>query len=397
MTQLDIQKAAWFTPTPRGWGLVLVHEGPPGRGKTRRIEGLARRCNFPCMTLGASKGENAYGEYAVPHQRPDGSWVVVRPASDWVAEFTPERGGVVFTDEITSQPQAIQAMQLELLLDGRLGSHLFDPRVRFTGACNPVDYAANGTETASALANRVGWMESKPPSNEEWTEYMLGRGAFSRYRDETPIDAIAEEARVLAAWPDAYAKAAALATTFVSTQVDERGHGWKNREPKASDPRAARAYPTDRSCEMATLAFASSLVHGLNDDDCEEFVKAFVGREFTTAFFTWMETSDTVDVPAVLDGKAGWKPDTRVDRVVVVLSTAVKIVSEPTCPNRAARATVLAGMLTAVGESMQDLVVPMVNRLVNAKVPPLAHSAYVPVLARVHKAMGTWRDVNRKS
>ena len=363
--------AAVFTPTSKGWGLPVLFEGEPGVGKSAVIEDFATDCGLACEVLSAAeRGEGAFGVVPVPS-----GGLLTYPAPDWVSRMS--NGGIVFCDEITSSPPALQAPQMGLVHAKRIGSFTLGPRVRVIGACNPPDVAANGYDLAPPLANRFGWVRWPAPTVEEHAEYMLG----SLGTTKTPIDAFAEEARVMSLWPEAMAKAVGLEVAFLGAHQD-----WKNKFPKSADASASRAWPSDRSWENAVRALASASVHSLTQEETDTFVSGFIGRPAYEAFSVFIENTDMPNVVEVLDGKAPFTHKaSRLDQSAALMNSAIALLTPTTCPNREARAEILWDILSQVGANAKDLVVPIARHLVGLQ---LRGKSYVKVLSSI-------RDVSR--
>lgn len=199
MEHARIVHAAYYTPTPAGWGLPMFFEGEPGVAKSSFLRAFAARQGDPCEVLsGAERGEGAFGVIPVPDVK---RGIINYPAPDWTAAF--KDGGLVFLDEITSNPPIIQAPCMGLMLDRRIGSHQLGPRVRVWAACNPASIATNGYDLSPPLANRGGWLTWHAPTIAEHVAYMLGQAGD---KDDSKMDARKEEARVEAEWPAAYAR-----------------------------------------------------------------------------------------------------------------------------------------------------------------------------------------------
>lgn len=360
--------AALFTPMKWGWGLPLLFWGQPGIGKTSVIESYAERCGLPCRVLSpGTDGEGAFGVVPVPQ---DG--VLTFPPPAWTAAM--QNGGLVFVDEATSAPPILQASIMGLLTARRIGAHVFGPRVRVMGACNPPEIAANGFDLSSPLGNRFGHIDTEPPTVEEHRAYML-RSADGG--DEAPIDARAEEARVMLAFPEAFAYAIGLESAFLAA----KGAAFKNnptgakltatgREQATTARRGKgpRAWPSDRSWEYAVRAFASAEVHGLSALERDQLIAGFVGPEVAESFTIFVEELDLPSIPDLLDGKVSWKADsTRLDKTAAVFTSACALVTPPNATNRESRAKAFWELLEKNQQGALDLVAPCVEALVGAK------------------------------
>ncbi|MFH2126135.1 MAG: hypothetical protein ABIK12_06435, partial [Pseudomonadota bacterium] len=245
--------AALFTPTRRGWGLPVLCWGEPGVGKSDMIEQLGARAGLPteCLAPG-ERGEGAFGVVPVPAG--DGDAMVLRyPAPEWTTRM--QAGGLVFVDELTTAPPALQPPLLGLCLARRIGGAQLGPRVRVLAAANEVDDAAGGYDLGAALLNRFCHLAWQTPTVEQHIGYMAQASTGDTVE---PLDAIQEEARVLAGWPAAYAQACGLEAGYL-----RRFPQAKNTKPKPGS--TDRAWPSDRTWEMAVRAWATARVHGLDD------------------------------------------------------------------------------------------------------------------------------------
>lgn len=371
----DIIKAAIFTPGKRGWGMPLLFWGPGGVGKSDIIEEVGREWRMHVEVLSPSeRGEGAFGVTPMPRKTSSGSYVVTYPAPDWIEAFEDFDGrGVVFVDELTTAPSVLQAPMLGLIQARRIGGATLGPGVRIIAAANPPEIAANGWELAPPLANRLGHMTWDAPTEDEWAGFMLSDSGLDN-GNATRHDPAAEEARVVAAWPSAYAKASGLITSFHT-----RNRGKLHNHPKVGDPQAGRAWCSHRSWSNATRAAASAEVHGLSESDQVNMLAAFVGDGVVKELLTFKANMDLPDPAEVLDGKVKWEHDPdRIDRSYAVLNSLVSLaVTSDT--NRASR---VGKLWSIIDKTAADDVVAMA-------IPPLSkarltsHPGALPVLARV--------------
>lgn len=377
----NILKASLFTPLNGGrWGLPMLCWGPPGAAKTAFIEEVCARYNLPCETLSPSeRGEGAFGVVPVPQTVKVGkesTTLLTYPAPEWVHRFLETGRGVVFVDEATSTPPALQAPLMGLIHAHRIGGITLPLGVRVLGAANPPQVAAGGYDLAPPLANRFGHLDWEVPTIDQHAQFMMrgssGHGGVSKLLQtddgeeptELAYDAVAEEKRVLAAWPIAYAKAVGLETAFL-----QRRRGLKNVFPKSNDPKVSRAWPSDRSWEAATRAYASAEVHGLDSTESETFVEAFIGNGAASEWFGWMTSQDLPDPARLLDGKITFKHEAaRVDRTFAVLQACAALVCPRQAQRRTERANVLWELLQELAGSKADtdIIVPTATAMIEA-------------------------------
>ena len=357
----EILRAALFTPISEGrWGLPILFWSDPGEGKTSVIREVCADYGLPCTVLSPGEmGEGAFGVIPVP----DKSGVIKYPPPEWTLAHD-DAGGVVFIDEMSSTPPALQPPLLGLLFARRIGGKTLSARTRVIGAANPPEVAAGGFDLAPPVANRCGHIDWSAPTPDEHAAYMMSGSTGGRESTKKTFDAEAEEARVLAAWPDAWAWAVGLETAFL-----RRRPGLKNKCPKAGDPKASKAWPSDRSWENATRALASARVNGLSEVVRDEFVTSFIGSGPANEWFAFIADSDLPDPSDVLDGKVRFSHDrTRLDRTAAVLTACVSLVTPNGAARRAERVSALWSLFAELHEekSLGDVLVPPVFAMTRA-------------------------------
>jgi hypothetical protein len=73
---------------------------------------------------------------------------------DWAVRLVRAGRGLLFLDELSTAPPAVQAALLRLVLERRIGALRLPPGVRIVAAANPRSSAADGWELSPPLANR---------------------------------------------------------------------------------------------------------------------------------------------------------------------------------------------------------------------------------------------------
>jgi hypothetical protein len=138
------------TPTPRGHlGVPTLLWGPPGEGKTSFVESF-QRAEFPVVTLIASIHDPT--DFSGLPVYENGRMRFAPP--EWSFAFEERQDGILFLDELTTAPPAVQAALLRVVLERRVGMKTLPDRVRIVAAANPPDQVAGGWELTPPLANR---------------------------------------------------------------------------------------------------------------------------------------------------------------------------------------------------------------------------------------------------
>lgn len=73
---------------------------------------------------------------------------------DWAVRLVRAGQGLLFLDELSTAPPAVQAALLRVVLERRIGALRLPPGVRIVAAANPRSSAADGWELSPPLANR---------------------------------------------------------------------------------------------------------------------------------------------------------------------------------------------------------------------------------------------------
>jgi hypothetical protein len=217
--------------------------------------------------------------------------------------------------------------------------------------------AGGGYDMATTLINRVIQIDWESPSLEEWQNYMMGAAD-----NDVQMDAAMEEQRVLAAWPEAFAKARGLMVGF-SNKAPHLIHV----QPKANDPAASRPWPSRRSWELATRVLAGADVHDLDVLERQVLLSGCVGPGAAGEFLAYSEDTEMPEPADLLDGKVKWKADTRLDRTMAVLSSCTALVTADGAAKQAARAEAMWGLLGDVAEAQTDLAIPHARALCRAR------------------------------
>ena len=322
---------------PPRWGLPMLFQSSPGAGKTDILNDLGSAYQFPVVCLSpGTHGEGAFGVTPVPQkvwEKDIERMILGYPPPEWVLALV--NGGILFVDELTTAPPALQPPMLGMIQERMVGFYRFPNRVRVMGACNPVSLSAGGYALSAPVANRMGHYEWEPPTAVEWGQWLISH-ALGGYNGPT-FDAQAEEDRVLSLWPNEWAHCAGLVAAFTA----RKGEGVLMQVPPDGDPRLSGAWASLRTWEFATRAWASARVHKLNDVQRDKMIAAFVGCGPRDELLSFVEKQDLPDAAEVLDGRLPWKHDRkRLDRTYAVLSACTSLVTsmKPSDAQRAPRA-----------------------------------------------------------
>ncbi|MFD8820616.1 AAA family ATPase, partial [Streptomyces sp. NPDC059627] len=134
--------------------LPVLLWGEPGIGKTAALNRLAEALDLPLTTVIASVHEPSdFAGLPVVGDDPAVQGVPMAPP-DWAVRLVQAGRGLLFLDELSTAPPAVQAALLRLVLERRVGALRLPPGVRIVAAANPRSSAADGWELSPPLANR---------------------------------------------------------------------------------------------------------------------------------------------------------------------------------------------------------------------------------------------------
>jgi hypothetical protein len=134
--------------------LPVLLWGEPGIGKTAALIQLAAALDLPLTTVIASVHEPSdFSGLPIVGDDPAEQGVPMAPP-DWAVRLVRAGRGLLFLDELSTAPPAVQAALLRLVLERRIGALRLPPGVRIVAAANPRSSAADGWELSPPLANR---------------------------------------------------------------------------------------------------------------------------------------------------------------------------------------------------------------------------------------------------
>src|SRR3954466_5519103 len=135
--------------------LPVLLWGEPGIGKTAALNQLADALELPLTTVIASVHEPSdFAGLPVVGSDPAVQGVPMAPP-DWAVRLVKAGRGLLFLDELSAAPPAVQAALLRLVLERRSGGLRLPPGVRIVAAANPRASAADGWEVSPPPGNRV--------------------------------------------------------------------------------------------------------------------------------------------------------------------------------------------------------------------------------------------------
>lgn len=149
----------------------ITIEGSPGIGKTAMIKSIGKRLNMEVVTLILSQCEPTdVGGYPVVKTGTDDTILDRVPLG--AVKAACDRPVILFLDELSTSPPAVQAASLRLIHERVAGERTLHPGTRVVAAQNPPTEAAAGWDQALPLIGRLTKV-SMTPTHEEVSQYFF--------------------------------------------------------------------------------------------------------------------------------------------------------------------------------------------------------------------------------
>jgi hypothetical protein len=285
--------------------------GPPGTGKTSAIRAMAEVMGWPCETVIAAIREPS--DFAGLPVISNGDVRFAPP--QWAHRLTAAGKGLLFLDEISTAPPAVQAALLRVVLERVVGDLTLPDEVVVVAAANPPEQAADGWDLSPPLANRfchLDWIVDPQ-------KFAQGiAGGF----DAPEVPSLPAE------WRTQLATARGLVSAFITVRpalavaVPQEGAS------------AGRGWPSPRTWEMAAILWTAANVAGASDEARSALVLGSVGDGGGVEFLSWVQEMDLPDPEEVLADPGSFVLPERGDRAFAVLSAVAAAVAGNPTPDR---------------------------------------------------------------
>ncbi|MDF5753854.1 MoxR family ATPase [Spongiactinospora sp. TRM90649] len=317
--------------------LPVLLWGEPGIGKTAAMNQLAEVLELPLTTVIASVHEPSdFSGLPVIGDDPEVQGVPMAPP-DWAVRLARAGKGLLFLDELSTAPPAVQAALLRLVLERRVGALRLPAGVRIVAAANPRSSAADGWELSAPLANR--FVHLQWGHDHEVVVRGLGgtwpRAALPRLDPERLDGAVAFARRAVCGL---LAGRPALV------------HRLPNDEARRGGP-----WPSPRSWEMALCLTAFATAAGTSRDVLSMLVRGTVGDGPGLELLAYLDRMDLPDPETLLADPAAAVLPERGDLRQVVLDGVVEAVRNR--PDRSRWDAAWAVLARALETGAPDLVV----------------------------------------
>ncbi|MEV1249113.1 MoxR family ATPase [Nonomuraea sp. NPDC050022] len=288
--------------------LPVLLWGEPGSGKTAALQQLAEALGLPLTTVIASVHEPSdFSGLPVVGDDPAVQGVPMAPP-DWAVRLARAGRGLLFLDELSTAPPAVQAALLRLVLERRVGALRLPAGVRIVAAANPRSSAADGWELSPPLANRFVHLQWRHDHD------VVVRGLGGTWP------------RASLPWldPERLPEAVTFARRAVCGLLTARPdlvHRLPNNEAHRGGP-----WPSPRSWEMALCLTAFATAADASKDVLSMLVRGTVGDGPGLELLAAMDRMDLPDPEALLADPATAELPQRGDLRQAVLDGVVAAV-----------------------------------------------------------------------
>jgi len=286
-------------------GVPILLWGPPGVGKTASVKALAARLGSPIEVVLASIREPS-DFLGLPVREPQGGVTYAPPS--WAIRLAREGRGILFLDEISTAPPAVQAALLRVVLERVVGDVELPATVHIIAAGNPPEWGEHLFELSPPLANRFLHVEYRLDV-QEWVSSFPGY-----WGDPPPVPGLD---------PATWAQARAMVAGFIRARP-----GLLLVPPRSSQDRGM-AWPSPRSWDAASRVLAA---YGLDAVEASEAIAGAVGEGPAMEFVTWVREQDLPDPEEVL--ARGFTPSGRGDKDFAILAAVAQAVLGSLTPER---------------------------------------------------------------
>ncbi|MBO4208672.1 AAA domain-containing protein [Micromonospora echinofusca] len=288
--------------------LPVLLWGEPGIGKSATLQQLAEGLGTPMETVVASVHEPSdFAGLPIVGDSPATDGVPMAPP-DWAVRLARTGTGLLFFDELSSAPPAVQAALLRVVLERRVGSLHLPPAVRIVAAANPPTSAADGWHLAPPLANRFVHLHWSHDAR------TVARGLAGTWPAVTVP--VVESRRTATA----LAKARGAVAGFLTARP-----GLAHHLPADTEARGG-AWPSPRTWEMVLRLLAFHHSTGTGADALALAVVGAVGDGAGLEFVTYLENLDLPDPERVLADPAAFRLPERGDRQLAFLTAVISAV-----------------------------------------------------------------------
>ena len=303
--------------------------GAPGTGKSSAIRAMADAMGWPCETVIAAIREPS--DFSGLPVVVDGAVHFAPPR--WAERLAAAGRGLLFLDEISTAPPAVQAALLRVVLERVVGDIELPPDVVVVAAANPPEQSADGWDLSAPLANRFCHLEWDVEPAAFAQGLAGGWGA-------PVVPALPP------GWEEGITRTRGLVSAFVTVRP-----GLTCQVP-GDAAGAGRGWPSPRTWDMAARLWAAAEAAGAGTEAETALITGCVGEGPGVELLMWEMDMDLPDPEDVLADPDRFELPERGDRAYAILSAVAAAVAARPTPERW-----LAGwrVLGRAGERVPDV------------------------------------------
>ncbi|GAA1637322.1 ATP-binding protein [Actinoplanes couchii] len=284
-------------------GVPVLLWGSPGTGKTSAIVALGDALGWHTeVVVGSIREPSDFAGLPVVE-----SGTVRLAAPSWANRLAEAGRGLLFLDELTTAPPAVQAAMLRIVLERVVGDLTLPDQVQIVAAANPPGEAADGWDLAPPLANRMVHLEWKVDAKQVAQGMATGFPQPSFLLPDSPPDV-------------AYGS---VARTVVATFLRARPE--LVLQVPSNTAEASKGWPSPRSWEMVAKLLGACETVKASPEVFAALVVGAVGEGPALEFLSWLQDSDLPDPHAVLAAPQEFVLPERSDRAFAVLTAVAAL------------------------------------------------------------------------
>ena len=283
-------------------GVPVLLWGSPGTGKTSVVRALGEALGWPTEVVIGSIREPA--DFAGLPVVIDGAVQMAPPL--WARRLAASGHGLLFLDELTTAPPAVQAAMLRVVLERVVGDLALPESVRVVAAANPPEEAADGWQLSAPLANRLVHLDWPVDAKAVAKGIAMGFGTPPVFEGHIPSDA---QTLAVRAAVGAFLEVRPALVLQVPEIADQAGRGW----------------PSPRSWDSVATLLATCDAVGASESARMHLVIGAVGEGAGIEFLSWLANMDLPDPEAVLADPDGFDLPERSDRAFAVLTAVATV------------------------------------------------------------------------
>ena len=287
--------------------LPVILWGSPGTGKTSSVLALGDSLGLPVEVVVGSIREPS--DFAgLPVIRDGHTWFA---PPRWAERLADAGSGLLFLDELTTAPPAVQAAMLRVVLERTVGDLVLPADIRIIAAANPPHEAADGWDLSAPLANRLIHLQWEVDAVAIAEGFTNGFAVPELSFKEPPADQIAAARALIGA----FLRIRPELLLVVPSSPDQAGRSW----------------PSPRTWELAAVALAACDAAGVDEAVRAQLVLGAVGEAAGFELLTWLRDLDLPDPATLLSDPSAPLPS-RMDQLHALLGAVVAYVRSDGTP-----------------------------------------------------------------